>query len=66
MDENAFKSLETTHRLPKTARRDTLGSLFALKLVMDIVDLFVSKAARVAAAALPSVSEEVPPQDTTS
>ncbi|RMG68367.1 MAG: hypothetical protein D6722_11855 [Bacteroidetes bacterium] len=56
---NAFKSLESQASLPPDAKQETLGSLYALKLVFDLVDLFVAKAGGVATAAI----SLTPPQD---
>ena len=44
---NPFQELdpeEELPRLPDNVKAQTLGSIYSLRLIMDIVDLFVSKA----------------------
>lgn len=65
MDKNAFKEIESQDNLPPEVKQQTLGSLYALKLVFDLVDLFVAKAGAVATAAISlNAPEQQPPQDT--
>lgn len=42
---NAFKKIEPKDNLPKRVKKETLSNIFSLKLIMDIVDLFVVKGA---------------------
>ncbi|MEZ4825159.1 MAG: hypothetical protein R3C61_02525 [Bacteroidia bacterium] len=40
---NPFKSLESEKELPESVKDQTMGNVYAAKMIMDIVDLFVGK-----------------------
>lgn len=44
MSKNAFKQIEPDDNLPAGTKSETLSNIFSLKLVLDLVDLFVVKA----------------------
>lgn len=63
MDSNPFKEIESQENLPPEVKQQTLGSLYAIKLAFDLVDLFVAKAGAVATAAISlNPAEKSPPQ----
>lgn len=41
---NPFKSLDPESELPESVKAQTMGNLYAAKMIMDIIDLFVAKA----------------------
>ncbi|MEZ4776442.1 MAG: hypothetical protein R3D00_24920 [Bacteroidia bacterium] len=41
---NPFKNLDPESELPESVKEQTMGNLYATKMIMDIIDLFVSKA----------------------
>ncbi|MDX2246077.1 MAG: hypothetical protein SF052_04840 [Bacteroidia bacterium] len=41
---NPFKSLDPEKKLPDSVKDQTMGNLYAAKMIMDIIDLFVAKA----------------------
>lgn len=45
--QNAFKKIESNDKLPDHIKRETLGSLFSMKMLADFVDLFIVKAGNV-------------------
>lgn len=56
--DNPFKQIEPTDSLPKEAKREALGNIFSIKLVMDVLDLFIAK---IGAAATDSLTMETEP-----
>lgn len=64
---NPFKSLdEQDESLPLDVKKQTLGNLFSLRLIMDIIDLFLAKAgASVNIAVSPLTNEDntLPPHE---
>lgn len=51
-DSNAFKKIESNEKLPDHIKRETLGSLFSMKMLADFIDLFVVKAGSVFSASI--------------
>lgn len=41
---NNFETLEADKALPENVKRETLGNLDTIKLVLDLVDMFMIKA----------------------
>lgn len=44
MSQNPFKQIEPEDKLPPETKGETLSNIFSLKLVLDLIDLFVVKA----------------------
>lgn len=51
---NSFKNIEPEENLPKNVKDETLGSLYSVKLFIDVLDLFFIKAGGVAGRSLSS------------
>lgn len=44
MNNNPFKAIETSDRLPPETKKETLSNLYTLRLMLSVVDLFTVKA----------------------
>lgn len=44
MEKNVFQEIESNEKLPPHVKRETLGTLFSMKMLADFIDLFVVKA----------------------
>lgn len=60
---NVFKEIEGDDRLPEEVKKQTLSNLHNLRLIMEVVDLFVVKAA---ATFTSSLGEQTDPSETSS
>lgn len=63
MSDNVFKQIEPDDNLPPEARAETLSNLYSLKLVLDLVDLFVVKAGAAFGASISGPSDSTPEQN---
>lgn len=69
MENNSFKRIEPQENLPEHVKKETMGSLYSLRLFIDVLDLFVIKAGGVAGRSLssdapgagPSGDQGIPP-----
>ncbi|MEO1450119.1 MAG: hypothetical protein AAFV07_11360 [Bacteroidota bacterium] len=66
MSDNAFKQIEPDDNLPPETKAETLSNLFSLKLVLDLVDLFVVKAGATFGASISGPSEPLTTSDPSS
>lgn len=44
MEKNVFQEIESDEVLPPQVKKETLGTLFSMKMIADFIDLFVVKA----------------------